>query len=165
MQLLREVLNMGSTREEMVHLWILYCRSVAEQSCVVWGSSLTLENSNDIERTQKSFAKLVLKEDYTSYRSALIKLNLKSLSERRKFLALRFAENSIKHNKLNDLFPLNPKRKQNITRKIEIYKVIHANTHRLQKSAIIDMQNLLNEKDLMKKGTKKKDRLLLSGDF
>ena len=64
MLLLKQTLSFGATREEMVHLWILYCRSVLEQSAVVWSSSLTQENKDDLERTQKSFAKLVLKDEY-----------------------------------------------------------------------------------------------------
>ena len=55
MQLLRGVHGFGTNINEMVHLWTVYCRSVLEQSCVVWGSTLTLENANDLERTQKSF--------------------------------------------------------------------------------------------------------------
>ena len=51
----------GATREEMVHFWITYCRSALEQSAVLWSSSLSQENKDDLERTQKSFAKLVLK--------------------------------------------------------------------------------------------------------
>ena len=57
MQLLRKVWSFGSTHEEMVHLWIVYCRSVLEQSCVLWDSGLTKENIEDLERTQKSFTK------------------------------------------------------------------------------------------------------------
>ena len=58
---------LGAKMHEMVHLWILFCRSVLEQSCVVWGTSLTQENLEDLERTQKTFAKLVLKEKYKNY--------------------------------------------------------------------------------------------------
>jgi hypothetical protein len=43
MQLLRNVLSFGASTEEMVHLWTVFCRSVVEQSCVVWHSSLTQE--------------------------------------------------------------------------------------------------------------------------
>ena len=50
MQLLTKIWSFGSTNEEMVHLWKVYCLSILEQSCVVWGSSLTLENKNDLER-------------------------------------------------------------------------------------------------------------------
>ena len=64
MQLIRGIKSFGATRNELVHIWILFCRSILEQSCVVWGPSLTQENIEDLERTQKSFAKLVLKEKH-----------------------------------------------------------------------------------------------------
>ena len=71
MQLLRGVKSFGASTKEMVHLWILFCRSVLEQSCVVWTTSITQENIEDIERTQKTFAKLVLREKYQNYENAL----------------------------------------------------------------------------------------------
>ena len=55
MQLLQKVWSFGSNYEEMVHLWKVYCLSILEQSCVVWGGSLTKENINDLERVQKNF--------------------------------------------------------------------------------------------------------------
>ena len=61
MILLREILSFGASNTEMVHFWTIFCRSVLEQSCVLWHTSLTQENSEDLERTQKSFAKMVLK--------------------------------------------------------------------------------------------------------
>ena len=57
MLLLKKILSFGATKEEMVHIWIVYCRSLLEQSAVVWSSSLTQENIDDLERTQKSFVK------------------------------------------------------------------------------------------------------------
>ena len=54
MQLLRTVRSFGSTHTEMVHLWIVFCRSVLEQSCVLWDGGLTQENREDLERTQKT---------------------------------------------------------------------------------------------------------------
>ena len=44
MQLLRSVLSVGVSTEEMFHLWTIFFRSVLEQSCVVWHSTLTEEN-------------------------------------------------------------------------------------------------------------------------
>ena len=72
MQLLRGVQSFGASREEMVHLWILFCRSVLEQSCVVWGTSLTQENIEDLERAQKTFTKMVLKDKFKGYEDALL---------------------------------------------------------------------------------------------
>ena len=70
MQLLQKVLGFGATHKEMVELWKTYCRSVLEQSCIVWGSSLTEENKNYLERTQKTFTKLILGDKYTTYKEA-----------------------------------------------------------------------------------------------
>ena len=137
MQLLRGVQSFGAKHEEMVHLWTIFCRSVLEQSCAVWHSSLTQENTDDLERTKKSFCKIVLKEKYTSYENALLKLNLESLQERRQILQLKFA-------KLNDLLPTNKNECRMETRKHENFQVNFANTERLKKSSIISMQNLLN---------------------
>ena len=64
MQLLRNLLSFGATTDEMVHMWVVFCRSVLEQSCTVWHSSLTEENRNDLERTQKTYCKLIFKERY-----------------------------------------------------------------------------------------------------
>ena len=131
----------------MVHIWIVYCRSLLEQSAVVWSSSLTQENKDDLERTQKSFVKLILKNKFKSeceesYENALLKLNLQSLEQRRKELCLNFAKNCIKYEKLTDLFPKN----ENLhdLRNPEKYNVLHANTERLRESSVIYMQNLLN---------------------
>ena len=53
MQLLRCVWSFGATIPEMTHLWKVYCRSILEQSCVLWHSTLTKKNSEDLERCQK----------------------------------------------------------------------------------------------------------------
>ena len=58
MQLIRGLISFGASTEEMVHMWILFCRSVLEQSCFVWGTSLTQENIANLERTQKRLQKL-----------------------------------------------------------------------------------------------------------
>ena len=75
MQLLISVWGFGCSNKEMVHLWKLFFLSVLEQSCVVWGSSLTKEDEKDLETTMKSFAELVPGEKYVDYKTALIKLD------------------------------------------------------------------------------------------
>ena len=82
MQLLRSIHSFRAKVDGMVHLWIVFCRSVLEQSCVVLHSSLTQENIEDLERCQKIFTKLVLKDKYLNYEDALIKLNLDCLHSR-----------------------------------------------------------------------------------
>ena len=145
MQLIRNIFSFGATREEMVHLWIVFCRSVLEQSCVVWHSSLTQENREDLERTQKTFCKLILQEKYGNYENALMKLDLLTLEKRREILCLKFAKSGIKYEKLNDLFPKKSKEHNMKTRNTEEFTINFANTERLKKGSIITMQNYLNE--------------------
>ena len=68
---------------------------------MVWGTSISKENTEDLERTQKSFLKLILKEKYKDYENALILLNLESLETRRKEMCLNFkkVESKITHYK------------------------------------------------------------------
>ena len=126
MQLLRKVSSFGSSQDEMVHLWKVFCLSVLDQSCVVWGSGLTKENENDLERTQKTFAKLVLEENYITYYEALKTLQLDPLKLRREKFSLSFIIRSLANGKLRDLFQ-------------------KAHTERLKKSPILAMQRLFNE--------------------
>ena len=151
MQLLRGVQSFGASKDEMVHLWIIFCRSVLEHSCGVWHSSLTQENIDDLERTQKTFTKLVLKEKYLSYEDSLIKLNLDPLSQRRQALSLKFAKDGLKYEQLKDLLPINMKEHNMKIRQSEKYKVNFANTERLKNGSVIMMQNYLNEDDKQNK--------------
>ena len=158
MLLLKNIHRFGATQEEMVHLWIVYCRSILEQSAVVWAGSLTQENKDDLERTQKSFAKLILQKQYQddhekAYENALKRLNLKSLEQRRIELCLEFAKNNIKNGNLNDLLNENASKHEMKTRTHEKFNVLNANTDRMKKSSVIFMQNLLN-KELKEKEMK-----------
>ena len=104
MQLIRKVWSFGSTLQEMVHLWKIFCRSILEQTCVVWDSGLTKENIQDLERTQKTFVKLILEENYKNYRCSWQTLQLETLEERRKNISLNFAKTSIADGHFSDLF-------------------------------------------------------------
>ena len=71
LELLRKVSSFGTSIEEMKNIYVLYIRSVLEQSCVVWHSRLTEENSHDLERVQKAALKIILGNKYTEYENAL----------------------------------------------------------------------------------------------
>ena len=90
------------------------------------------------------FAKLVLKNKYQDYETALINLNLETLEKRRSELDLNFAKQCILNNKLKYLFPETDENLMK-TRHHEKFKVNHANTNRMQNSAIIQMQHKLNK--------------------
>ena len=105
----------------------------------------TKENENNLERTQKTFAKLVLEEKYTTYYEALKTLQLDPLKLRREKLTLGFIKRSLADGKLRDLFPINKKAHMMKTTKPDKFIVQKAHTERLKKSPILAMQRLLNE--------------------
>ena len=128
--------------EEMIHIYVLFIRCMVEYCCVVWHSSLTEEDSLNIERIQKTALRIILKESYLDYCSALQLTGLDTLKERRNQLSLTFARKCVKSERMNDLFPLNVKSVN--TRPHEKYRVIPAKTERLAKSAVPYLQRLLN---------------------
>jgi hypothetical protein len=144
MELLRKISPFGVNWEEMKNIYILYIISLLEQSCTVWHSSLTDENSQDLERVQKSALKIILQENYKSYELALEALDLESLKDRRENLCLQFAKKCLGHEEMRSMFQTNNKIHQMETRFAENYEVNHANTERLKNSPVIYMQRLLN---------------------
>ena len=86
MELMRKISSFGATLSELKNIYVLYIRSLLEQSCTVWNSGLTQEDSENLERVQKSALRIILQENSTTYESALIKLDIESLAERREVL-------------------------------------------------------------------------------
>ena len=128
---------------DMVNIYVLYIRSILEQSCQVWHHTISEDEVTDIERVQKVACKIILKNRYTSYPQALETLNLETLRDRRNSLCLKFAKKCLKHEKARHLFPLNISDDKN-TRDREMYNVQHARTSRLKDSALPQMQRMLN---------------------
>ena len=126
----------------MVNIYILYIRSVLEQSCQVWNYSITEEEKEDIERVQKVACRIILKDLYIDYNHALEYLGLDSLSERRAALCLKFAKNCLLHEQTQDMFPLNQNDED--VRDKEKFHVQHAKGGRLFDSSIPQLQRALN---------------------
>ena len=150
--MLRKIHSFGATQRDVVHLWVVYCRSVLEQSAVLWQGGLTQENKDNLERTQKSFVKLISKGNKANYETLLSQLNLTTLDKRRDILSLRWAKKCLSNEKTSKMFPLNKKNLQHNTRNKEKYTIFHANTQRMKNSPVIYMQHLLN-KDNKETGT------------
>ena len=146
MRLLHKLVSFSVPRDDLLNIYILYIRSILEQSCQVWHSSLTLDNFNNLERVQKNALKIILQDEYVSYSHALTISGLSPLFERRSNLCLRFAKSCVRNNQTKDMFPLNPvvNTYSLETRFREKYQVTHARTERLKNSSIPYMQRLLN---------------------
>ena len=144
--MLHKLIEFGAPINDLLIIYILYIRSVCEQSCVVWHSSLTVENEDDLERIQKTALKIIYKQKYIDYENALNMSKLKKLSDRRKILCLKFAKKSVKNESAQDMFPIKDGlAKGPLTRHPEIYQVHKAKTSRMLKSPLIYMQHLLND--------------------
>ena len=105
-------------------------------------------NIYDIESVQKSACKIILKEYYQDYEKALKILRLENLKDRRENLCKNFAKKCLRNKKVMSMFPLNKSKK--ILRNQNKYSVKFANTERYRKSAVLFMQNLLNEDEKQK---------------
>ena len=128
---------------ELVTIYTMYIRSILEQSCVVWGSSITQDEVMSIERVQKCALRIILKSDYMSYENGLAIAKLSTIQDRIRMLQLRFAKKCVSKEATQDMFPL--KLANRTTRQTDIYEVPFARTSRLARSAIPTMARLLNE--------------------
>ena len=116
-----------------------------EQNCVLWHSSLTQENAEDLERYQRSAVRVILgSTKYKNYREGLQMCNLELLAIRRTKITLKLAKQAIKHDKIKFLFPLNNENGVT-TRNKEKFQVLKCNTDRLKNSTIVYLQKLVNE--------------------
>ena len=147
MTMLTKLKYVGVPMEDLIHIYILYVRSLLEYCSVVWHSTLTVEQAHDIERVQKLCMKIILGEKYNGYESALETCGLEKLNERRDSKCLKFALKSLLHPIHSDMFPVNPQVLTNPynTRSSEQFVVNHAKSESYRKSAIPFMQRMLNQ--------------------
>ena len=136
--------------EDLIHIYILYIRSLVEQNVAVWNHTITQEEVEDIERVQKTALRIILKEEYEHYDLALKYAELERLSTRRTALCLRFAKKCLKNEKTADMFPLNPNFDERL-RDNEKYSVKFAHNNRLKDSAIPALARMLNDDARQKK--------------
>ena len=143
MVLLHKLSQFGASREDLKTIYVSYIRSVLEQSAVVWHTSLSEQNRQDLDRVQKSACKIILRNKYDSYKGALETLNLEDLHERRNFLCKSFAQKSEANGSL--IFEPNDKLHTMDIRNTNQFKVTMCNTDRLLKSALPQMQRMMNQ--------------------
>ena len=89
--MLNRLKNLGATDSDLLDVYTKQVRPLLEYAVPVWHPNLTETDSDCIERVQKSALKLILQDRYKSYESALTRVQLNSLSERRKKLCTKFA--------------------------------------------------------------------------
>ena len=144
MSLLTKLVHFGVPDTDLVLIYVLYIRSLLEYCAVLWHSTITEEEVNDLERVQKCAAKVILQHRYTTYDEALENLGLTKLTDRRDLICLQFAKSCLKNEKTKSWFPVNHAHEHDI-RTREKYQVEYANTERFRQSTLIYLQRLLNQ--------------------
>ena len=86
---------LGVSITDLIDVYVKHIRIVLEYRAVVWHSSLTVEQSNTLERVQKTCFKIILGKDYAGYSAALEKVNLCTLFERRETRCLSFVKKAL----------------------------------------------------------------------
>ena len=144
MQMITKLKYVGVKTEDLLDIYVLYIRSIAEYCSVAFHSSLTIELSDKLERIQRTSLKIILGEMYINYSSALEMSGLDTLYSRRTKRCLDFALKCVKHQRNRRLFPLNSNIPACKIRYPEKYKVNFARTNTYRDSTIPFCQNLLN---------------------
>ena len=141
--MIRRLQAHGANLEDLKDVYLKQIRSILEFGVPVWNSSLTKEDSSDIERVQKAFLHLVLGDGYADYTNALIKLDLETLESRRVKLCTTFATKSVKHPKHQTWFELSDAPDTRSSK--PVYKVPLHRLKRYKNSPIPYLTRLLNE--------------------
>ena len=82
MQLLNAAASYTSAKNDLKDIYLTFIRSVLEQSAVVWHSSLTKKNRQDLERVQKAAIRVIMGKSYSTYKNGLKFLKLDTLEKR-----------------------------------------------------------------------------------
>ena len=110
---------------------------------MVWHSSLTQNNREDIERVQNCALAIILGEDYISYDNALELLKIDKLSTRRETLCKKFARKTFKNEKYDHWF-VRDQNTANTRRQTQSVKPVLTRTKRFMKSALPYITSLVN---------------------
>ena len=145
MTMLTKLKYVGVPKEDLLNIYILYIRSLLEYCSVVWHSTITVEQSQNIECVQKLCLKVILGNEYHGYESALESCELMTLSDRREDKCLKFGLKCLLHPVHSQMFPVNPHANAHNTRSTEHFTVNWAKSDSYRTSDVPYIQRMLNE--------------------
>ena len=149
--MLRNLKKLGAENCDLVDVYYKQCRSVLEMAVPAWAPGLSKTEANQLERIQKSACAIILGENYCSYKSALKKLNMKTLESRRSEICLTFAKKALKNDKFKEWFSVNEemepvkRTRYGEAQIIPTLKPVKLRTDRYERSPIPYLTNILNE--------------------
>ena len=117
-------------------------RSLLKYAVPVWHSGLTRQQTNQIEKIQKTAFRILLGDNYISYDVACTLLGVEPLDLRRRQLCLNFSKKDLK--KDNTIFKKCPVMPQ--TRRVpKLVQEFLCRTHRYENSSLPYLSKLLNK--------------------
>ena len=156
MYLISKLKHFGFTIEELIIAWSSILRPITEYAAPLWHSGLTEGDGYRIELLQKKALSIILGTVYVdnkryyklnnellSYTDTLQKVGLTTLNERRVVLTSKFAIETAKNEKHNDMF-LKKQSSSITTRNMFVLEEPYCKTERYYKSAIPFMSRTLN---------------------
>ena len=135
---------LGGTREQLLSVYQLRIRSTLEFAAPVFHSSMTQDQSRQVEMVQKKAFAIILGLGYRSYEFALETLKQDRLDSRRESISLNFALKCSKSPRHNSMFPQNTNIRENM-RYVKKYQEHQCRTSRYYKSSVPYMARLLNK--------------------
>ena len=145
--------KLGASTDKLLSVYLLKIRSLLEYAAPVFHSSLTIDQSNQLETIQKKALSIIYGNGYVHYKSALDEAGLQRLDVRRDLISLQFAIKSSQNPRHSHMFPTNPNLRLN-SRAPKPFLEHKCKTTRYYKSAIPSMARLLNKHGLLPTLTK-----------
>ena len=140
--LLRRLVGLKFNIYKMFDVYCKEVRSILELAVPVWHSGLTVKQSNDVERIQKVAFKVILQDNYSTYKEACETFETPTLEQRREILCLKFARKNMKSDK--PLFKVS-KTFVNTRSKRSIVQEYKCRTSRFERSSLPYLAKLLNK--------------------
>ena len=143
MWVIRHLKQSGVPDKDIAAVFASTIRPAIEYACPVYSPMLTKSQAEDLEKMQRRVLKVIYGHK-TSYRDALSKAGIPTMSDRRASICERFANKTSASPQWSRWFPLNPEQNYNLRRK-QKFKEFHANTERLYRSPLYTMRRSLNK--------------------
>ena len=136
---LRRMKEIGGSNEDMIDVFTLQIRCLAEIGCPSWNGALTQKDITKLESIQKVALRIMLGERYKGYENALKTLNLSRLDKRRETICKKFARKMERSSKFANWLKKAPR----INRFTQKYSLPNTRTMTYRKSPLFYLTNLL----------------------
>ena len=131
--------EIGGSIQDMIDVFTLQIRCLAEIGCPSWNGALTQKDITKLESIQKVALRIMLGEQYKGYQNALNTLKLSRPDKRREAICKTFARKMERSSKFSNWLKKAPR----INRFTQKYSLPNTRTMIYRKSPLFYLTNLL----------------------